>query len=152
MQEVNPHSANTPVTTIDYDESFSKFVYVKKSDVHGIGVFSDKNFKPAETIEVFPIIPLYFRTYYQGDLRVVDYSTIKYCECSECKRHGNVIYLRLGYGGIYNHQDFNNAEITIDFNKMIGTCVATKDIELNSEIFINYGPAYHFPDGKTSIR
>lgn len=133
-------------------ECYAKFVYVNKSSVHGIGVFASKSFQPTEIIEVFPIIPLYFRTHYQGDARVIDYCVVKNCECEECKRHGAVLYLRLGYGGIYNHQDENNAEITIDYKNLLGICRATRNIQVNDEVFINYGLSYRFPEGKTSIR
>lgn len=133
-------------------ECSSRFLYVKKSDVHGIGVFASKNFQVGETIETFPIVPLFFRTHYQGDVRVVDYSVIKSCECEECLRHGNVLYLRLGYGGIYNHQDEHNTEILMDYTNLIGTAKASRPIQVNDEIFINYGLNYRFPEGKISIR
>lgn len=127
-------------------------VFIRDSQVHGIGVFANKSIKKDEAVEVFPIVPMSFRTNYQGDTRVLEYGVVKFCECEECKRHGYVIFLRLGYGGIYNHQDDHNAMITIDYGKFYGTCVAIKDIEQGDEIFINYGSQYSFKDGKNNIR
>lgn len=130
----------------------SENILVQPSQVHGLGVFATKNFQPEETIEIFPIIPLSFRTNYQGDARVLDYSAVKFCECEECKKHGYVIFMRLGYGGLYNHQDTNNAKLFIDYNQFYGKCVAEKNISQGEEIFINYGPHYVFREGKHSVR
>jgi SET domain-containing protein len=127
-------------------------VYVKDSKVHGIGVFARQNIKKEEIVEIFPIVPMSFRTNYQGDARVLDYGTIRFCECEECKRHGYIIYSRLGYGGIYNHQDKHNSVLGIDFSKNYGKCTAIEDIEKDDEIFINYGDQYIFREGKNTIR
>lgn len=146
----------TTETQANIDESNIKYdsyrVYSKKSEVHGLGVFAKEDIKSSEIIETFPIVPLSFRTSYQGDARIIDYSVIKQCECDECKRHGYVIFLRLGYGGIYNHQDNFNAEIIMDYKNLIGTCRAISNISKDQEIFINYGINYRFPNGKISIR
>ena len=147
-----PNATSIGQTTKKEVLFYSKHLSVRPSQIHGIGVFADKDFVANETIEVFPIIPLSFRTNYQGDARVLDYSAIKFCECEECKKHGYVIFMRLGYGGLYNHQDNNNAKLYIDYNEYYGKCVAEKDIAIGSEIFINYGPNYIFREGKNSIR
>lgn len=144
---------NIPETTkLQEIECSSELVYVKASEVHGIGVFSRRNFGIGDTIEVFPLVPLYFRTHYQGDTRILEYSVAKKCECEECKRHGEVLCLRLGYGGIYNHQDSPNAEIVIDYTQLIGKCKAIKPISAHEEIFISYGVLYQFPEGKNTVR
>lgn len=127
-------------------------INVKQSHIHGIGVFADKPFKKDEIVEKFPIVPLSFRTNYQGDARVLDYSAIRFCECEECKRHGYTIFMRFGYGALYNHQDNNNATLYIDYRKYYGTCTAFKDIEQGEEITINYGDQYIFREGKNSIK
>lgn len=130
----------------------SRYLSVRPSQIHGIGVFAEKDFKKDEIIEVFPVIPLSFRTHYQGDARVLDYSAIKYCECEECKKHGYVIFMRFGYGGLYNHQDTPNAKLFIDYGEYYGKCIADSNIKAGSEIFIDYGPNYIFREGKSSIR
>lgn len=155
-QEIEKVSPPAIETTSNIDESKivyeSDKVYSKKSDIHGLGVFAKKSIKSSETIEVFPIIPLSFRTSYQGDGRVIDYSVVKQCDCEECKRHGYVIFLRLGYGGLYNHQDNFNAELIMDYKNLIGTCKAISNIDIDDEIVINYGINYRFPNGKISIK
>jgi SET domain-containing protein len=142
-------NGNPEIQVVDYDNTK---IYIKQSSIHGIGVFAKEIIKKDDIIEVFPIVPMSFRTHYQGDARIVDYSTIRFCECEECKRHGYVIFMRFGYGGLYNHQDNHNAFLAIDYNQFYGKCVATTDIEKDDEIFINYGDQYVFREGKNSIR
>jgi|694.fasta_scaffold28812_9 hypothetical protein len=155
---MSEHQKFTPsVTSVSQAEKkdilfSSKNLSVRPSQIHGIGVFADKDFYPEETVEVFPIIPLSFRTHYQGDARVLDYSAVKYCECEECKKHGYVIFMRFGYGGIYNHQDKPNAKLFIDYGDYYGKCIADSHIKAGDEIFIDYGPNYIFREGKNSIR
>lgn len=127
-------------------------ISVKQSYIHGIGVFAEKNFHSNDIIEIFPIVPMSFRTNYQGDARVLDYGAIKFCECDECKRHGYAIFMRFGYGSLYNHQDNNNASLYVDYNKFYGKCTAIKNIEAGEEITINYGDQYIFTEGKNSVR
>ena len=153
-QHENFTPQSTSVTHLDKQTVIcsSTDLSVRPSQIHGVGVFAEKNFKTEDVIEIFPIVPLSFRTHYQGDARVLDYSAVKYCECEECKKHGYVIFIRLGYGGLYNHQDNENADLFIDYNQFYGKCVAKKNIVAGEEIFINYGPNYVFRDGKNSIR
>lgn len=126
-------------------------VYVKKSGVHGLGVFANKNFKLNDIIEIFPMLPLSFRTKYQADQVVYQYAYVNYtCECNECKRHGYLIYLPMGYGNLYNHQEGTqtNAKINTYFENFYAEVVAIQPIEKDSEIFLNYGLRYLFKDGK----
>lgn len=133
-------------------ECDSSNIYVKPSEVNGLGVFARKKFLPQDIIEVFPIVPLAFRTFYQGDSVLMDYSIVKYCECDECKRHGKAIFLRLGYGALYNHQDNFNADLSIDYANFLGRCVCHRPIEQDQEIFINYGPNFKFQNnGKVIV-
>lgn len=144
------HRSNETITK--NNDCSSADLYVGNSKVHGIGVFAKKSFLPDEVIEIFPIVPLAYRTMYQGDFRVVDYCVVRQCDCEECKRHGLVLFLRLGYGGIYNHQDSNNAQLIMDYPNSIGKCIATKQIQKNEEIFINYGLNYKFHEGKNILK
>ena len=143
---------HTSRDTIKNIECSSASLYVNQSKVHGIGVFANKSFQAQEILEVFPIIPLAYRTMYQGDYRMLEYCVMRQCECEECKRHGLVLFLRLGYGGIYNHQDDHNAEIIMDYPNKVGKCRAIKAIEKNQEIFINYGLSYQFREGKNILK
>lgn len=136
----------------DNQKFFSGNLYVQNSEVHGRGVFANKPFSKDEIIEVFPLVPLAFRTRYQGDFGIFAYCFINdKCPCEECKRHGNVIHMGMGYSAVYNHQDSPNAEMNIDFSKLIGTVVALKNIEKDSEIFIKYKDQDVFPQGKVTL-
>jgi hypothetical protein len=118
---------------------FTNGLYIQNSDVHGRGVFSERSFNKDDVLEVFPLTPMGFRTRYQGDFGVLTHGFIHdKCPCEECKRHGYVIYLGMGYSSGYNHQDEPNAEMIIDFASLSGTVRALKNIEKDSEIFIKY--------------
>lgn len=126
-------------------------VYIQKSEIHGMGVFAAKDFKLGDIIETYPLMPLSFRTNYQGDPTIYDYSYVNYaCECAECKRHGYVVYLPMGYGNLYNHQEHNrvNAKIKNYFDSFYAEVVAMQHIDKYSEIYIHYGFRYLFKDGK----
>lgn len=130
----------------------SHSIYVKNSDIHGRGVFANKFFKEDEIIEVFPLAPLGFRTRYQGDLGVYMYCFVNdKCPCEECKRHGNVIYIGMGYSAVYNHQDQPNAAMSIDFENLVGTISAIKNIEQDKEICIKYTNVDLFTQGKVTV-
>lgn len=131
---------------------FSNQIYCQNSDVHGRGVFANKLFLQDEVIEVFPLVPLAFRTRYQGDFGIFSYCFVnEACPCEECKRHGNVIHLGMGYSAVYNHQDEPNAVMNIDYSKLIGTVQAAKNIEKDSEIFIRYKHTDLFAQGKVML-
>lgn len=126
-------------------------VYIKKSEIHGLGVFAAKHFKLGDKIETFPLMPLSFRTNYQGDPMIYNYSFVNYmCHCEECKKHGYVIYLPMGYGNLYNHQEKQqvNAKVNTYFDSFYAEVIALKEIEKYSEIYIDYGLRYLFKDGK----
>lgn len=138
--------------SIENQRFFSGHIYVQNSDVHGRGVFANKLFSKDEIIEIFPLSPLAFRTRYQGDYGILTYGFINdKCPCEECKRHGNVIYLGMGYSSIYNHQDSPNAQLSIDFSKLTGSVTALKNIEKDSEIFIKYTDDHPFFNGKVML-
>jgi len=125
-------------------------IYIQKSEIHGLGVFAAKDFKLGNTIETFPLMPMAFRTNYQGDPIVYNYTYVNYmCKCDECKRHGYVLYLPMGYGNMYNHQEeLFNAKVETHFDSFYAEVIATKQIDKYSEIYINYGSRYLFRDGK----
>lgn len=138
--------------SVENPQFFAEHLYVQNSNVHGRGVFANKLFAKDEIIEVFPLSPLAFRTRYQGDYGILTYGFINdQCPCEECKRHGNVIYLGMGYSSMYNHQDSPNAQLSIDFSKLTGSVVALKNIEKDEEIFIEYKNTDIFPQGKVTL-
>ena len=58
----------------------------------------------------------------------------------------------LGYGMIYNHQDNNNAVWQFNYQNLYADIIATRDIQINEEIFVNYGINYFEKMTKKVIR
>lgn len=103
---------------------FQNKIYVKKSSLHGYGVFAGKNFKKGEKIEeCYAIISK------GGDKTLEDYyfdADGKYA-------------LLTGFGSIYNHSDDPNSDHDINIKKRKATMVANQKIAKDEEIFISYG-------------
>jgi hypothetical protein len=116
---------------------------VRKSLVHGRGVFTTNNIVSGDVIETFPLIPLMFKLRYIGDTQIVCNSIIhSTCPCDDCKKHGYSAYLAGGYGMFYNHQDQNNAVLHVNWDNLYAEVKASKVITPESEIFLDYGQNY----------
>jgi hypothetical protein len=99
-------------------------ISVKRSPIHGYGVFADEDIKKGDIIEECYAVILANRnemkdfSYYVGDKSA----------------------MVLGYGSIYNHMDEGfNADYTHDMERSVMIYDALKDIKQGEEIFINYG-------------
>lgn len=103
-------------------------IVVKKSAMHGFGVFAAKRIAKGEKIE-----ECYFLLSRRGgDKALEDYyfdAKGKYA-------------LFLGFGSIYNHADEPNADYTINIKKRIATIKASTTIQKGEEIFVSYGDAW----------
>jgi hypothetical protein len=52
----------------------------------------------------------------------------------------------LGYGMMYNHKDSSNALWKFNYSQLLGDVIATENIFIGQEIFVNYGNAYFNSD------
>jgi SET domain-containing protein len=125
-------------------------VEIKQSNVHGLGVFAKETIQENETIEVSRLLRLGWRMKYQYDNIIRDYCWTPNCKCSECQMHGTAMYLALGCGSIYNHDDNPNTNIKLDYTKLTLTVIANKTINAGEEIFVTYGESYWKTRPKTS--
>ena len=116
-------------------------IIIRDSKIHGRGVFATTDISEGTLIERCPMLKLDFPSKYHCDLKILDYAFARPSEAN-WQDHGWDLYLMMGYGMMYNHQDMPNAAITFDYNENIAEITATKDIEVNSEIYISYGPMY----------
>jgi len=133
---------------------FQKYrkIIVNDSPIHGRGVFSTDNISENDLIERCPIIKLDFPSKYHCDLKLLDYVYARPCKpCDSCNNHGHELYMVLGYGMVYNHQDNANAIITFDYSNLIADIIAIKDIEKDQEIYISYGPMYFLNKKKVEL-
>ena len=103
---------------------FQNKVVVKKSNLHGYGVFAEKNIKKGEKIE-----ECYFILTKGGDKVLDDFYF-------NAKGKDAVF---LGFGSIYNHSTDPNADYTINLKKRLATIKASTSIPKGKEIFISYG-------------
>lgn len=105
----------------------SKRLEVRQSTVHGFGVFALEDIDEGETIEECYIVyttqecPQLFNHYF----------------CVEKK-----IIIAFGYGSIYNHANFPNADYNVLVDQPVMFFTATKPIKQGEEIFIYYGPQW----------
>lgn len=104
---------------------FQGKIFVKKSSMHGYGVFAGKSYKKGELIEqCYAIITK------GGDKTLEDF----YFDAK-----GKKYALLTGFGSIYNHSDEPNADYTINVKKRLATIKAAKRIAKGEELFVSYG-------------
>lgn len=113
-------------------------LYVKKSNIHGLGVFSKSKISNKSIIEKCHAIPLEFRNKYHKDSTIMSYCYSFGNEDNLVKEHGRQLYLLTGNGLLYNHSAQPNAKWIFDSDNMIAKLIAIQDIELDSEITTNY--------------
>lgn len=103
---------------------FQNELIVKKSPLHGYGVFAGKKLRKGELIE-----QCYVLISKGGDKGLEDF----YFDASG----KNALFT--GYGSIYNHSENENADYTINVRKRIATIKASRTIQKGEEIFVSYG-------------
>ena len=113
------------------------------SPIHYRGVFATEFIPSGEIVERCPLVPLAHRSKYHVDPQIWEYLYSQpMCPCNECKNHGFVFHMVLGYGMLYNHQDVPNTKWEFDFRRLVADVVAEKDINKGEEIFVSYGSKY----------
>lgn len=118
-------------------------IVVGHSDVAGIGVFATKDFKKGDIVERCPMVRMEHRSKYVTDPTINNYMyTQPLCPCNDCKNHGYYYWMVLGYGMIYNHQDFPTVDWQFNWAEKYADVVANQDIEKGEEIFVTYGNNY----------
>lgn len=108
-------------------------IFVKKSRLHGYGVFAAKLIRKGEIIEECYII-----ISRGGDKKLEDYyfdAKGKYA-------------LLTGYGIIYNHSEDPNADYFINTKRRLATIKADRNIRKGEEIFVSYGEKWFSSRGK----
>lgn len=118
-----------------------KKIFVANSAVHGRGVFAANKILQDTLIERCPMLKLDFPSKYHCDLKILDYAFARPSDAN-WQDHGWDLYLIMGYGMLYNHQDIPNAAITFNYEENYAEITSTREIPANKEIFISYGPMY----------
>jgi uncharacterized protein len=107
-------------------------IEIKKSAVHGRGVFSCQTFKPGAIIEIAPVIIL--------DKTERDFlqQTTLFGYYFVLADEQNSVALGLGYASLYNHAYSANAVYSISIKKKLITVKSCKNILVGEEITLNY--------------
>lgn len=122
-------------------------LYIKTAAHKGLGVFAKCNIPKGEVIEYCKCAVLDWRSKYHHDSKLLRYVFAdETCLCNHCKKHGHILMLPLGYGGIYNSAD-NSENANVKYylyqaSKVI-IFVADKDINKDQEILYWRGQEYY---------
>lgn len=103
---------------------FRAALVVKKSPIHGYGVFADQDIEAGDTIE-----ECYAFLLDKQDLSLANYYF----------KVGDKHAVALGYGFIYNHSDTANADYYFDPEYSLVVFKANQWIKKDKEILISYG-------------
>ncbi|MFD2200565.1 SET domain-containing protein-lysine N-methyltransferase [Shivajiella indica] len=115
----------------------SQKIEIRKSPVHGFGVFAGKKINKGELIEEGKLLRLANRLAMINDPVLLDYIILDPEDYHI--EYGPATYMGLGYLSLYNHFQEPNAKRVVDFERLTMTVTAIRDIEENEEIFISYG-------------
>jgi hypothetical protein len=123
-----------------------KKVYVAKSKIHGWGVFASELINDGEIIEETPIFDLQMKKGESSPL-LVDYR-FNWPQGSGGNWDKQVI--AWGYGSIYNHSNEPNATWVSNLENETFQFIATKQIQVDEEIFTYYGGVDYWNDGRAN--
>ena len=124
---------------IEYsDFSVPSKIEVKKSQIHGNGIFAKENISSGEVIEELRLFRLAWRMAYQKDPVLERYAIAdNSCKCRDCSIHGPSIYIPLGYGGLYNFGFDSNIKAEFDFPNLKMKIIASEDITAGKELLFD---------------
>lgn len=102
---------------------FQNQIYVKASPIHGLGVFAGKDIQAGEKIEECYSI--------QVSKNNPAFNNFVY-------KFESQAWLPLGYGSIYNHSQYYNADYLFDSANATLIIIAERDIKKDEEILVYY--------------
>ena len=122
-----------------------KKIYVKKSPIHGLGVFAGEKITKDEMIEECPILTLPINQGESSGL-LLDYR-FNWPQGTEWEEQ----VVGLGFASLYNHSESPNAYWISNYEKRTFNFIASRDIEVDEEIFVWYGDMSYWNDGRENI-
>jgi SET domain-containing protein len=112
---------------------FQNNLIVKKSPIHGYGVFAQKNIKKGEIVE---------------DCCCLVFDSTEECLIDYAFAFGRKSMVLTGFGCLYNHSENNNVSHELDQKNRMVTFKARHAIKKGEELFIDYGK--HWFDSRDS--
>jgi hypothetical protein len=143
--------AGTAKTSDDADQSaglvniisgHSHKIEVRKSPIHGYGIFAKETIEAGELIEECRLLKLGYRSNYNHDPVLKDYVWAGKDDGEQTKLHGSTQYMAFGFGSLYNHADQPNTNQNLNFETEVMTIKAKRPIQKDEEIFVTYGRKY----------
>lgn len=117
----------------DLNIKSNNFLVVRNAGHKGRGVFTSKEIKKGDIIEICPIIELSKKDHYM----LIDNLLENYTFVWNTQKKSAAIVL--GYGSLYNHSKNYNATYIKKIKENVMLFKATKTIAANEEITIDYG-------------
>ena len=108
------------------------FLTIASSTHRGRGVYTTERISANTTIEIAPVIVV------DANDREKLEQTLLYDYIFEWGDDHKMAAVALGYISIYNHSNHPNCAYEMDFENQTISIITLKDIEVGSELFINY--------------
>ena len=108
------------------------FLTIASSTHRGRGVYTTERISANTTIEIAPVIVV------DANDREKLEQTLLYDYIFEWGENHKMAAVALGYISIYNHSNHPNCAYEMDFENQTISIITLKDIEVGSELFINY--------------
>ena len=144
LTEVNPKTqAKTESKASENQIEYTEFappskILVKKSGIHGNGIFAKDDINEGEVIEELRLFRLGWRMAYQKDPVLERYAIAdNSCTCRDCTVHGPSVYIPLGYGALYNYGFDSNIRASFDFPNLKMRIIASEDIQAGKELLFD---------------
>lgn len=114
---------------------------VRRSQVHGVGVFARVDFEAGDVVEVAPVLPLLFSEL--RHTRLHEYVFGSDFVTPPLGRRSSVVLLPLGLGALYNHDHAPNVWVRrFQHQPFVQAWVALDSVPAGSELFVSYGAGY----------
>jgi SET domain-containing protein len=120
-------------------------IEVRKSKIHGWGVFAKEIIYAEEILEEIPflIIPM---SKYESSSIFIDY------RFNYPRINSEYQVMPFGYAGLYNHSNNNNAVWETDNENELFIFKSIKQINKDDEILIYYGDTNYWNDGRKGTK
>ena len=121
-------------------------IAVKKSDIHGWGVFAEQDFFPGDLVEACHYIAVE-----KSHNNFLDYSFGFRMKDPRREVDDDYSALILGFGSIYNHSNLPHLTYIFDHPRHVINFYARRPIMRGEEIFIDYGEEWFSSRGVEAI-